>query len=171
MSRPGILWGNYKSRFETCATSGWMPAYHGTWFYGLWSILHHGIILESSNEGKGLGLGYISRRHTLTHPSIRLGGHEFWEPGVYVTRRFDTAQQYARPHQLFEDGNFYRCVLKAVFCNDKKITEHYIEFSTMPQCRAHDFIRDILLLQSCIRLKSRSCCGYRLFATNIPKKS
>lgn len=55
LSRPGILWGSYHSRFSTCATSGWMPAYHGTWFYGLWSILHHGIILESSNEGKGLG--------------------------------------------------------------------------------------------------------------------
>eukprot|EP00434_Breviolum_minutum_P009686 symbB.v1.2.008527.t1/scaffold532.1/size190944/1 len=92
-----ILWGSYHSRFSTCATSGWMPAYHGTWFYGLWSILHHGIILESSNEGKGL---------------------EFWEPGVYVTRRFDTAQQYARPHQLFEDGNFYRCVLKVLYNPD-----------------------------------------------------
>jgi hypothetical protein len=40
-------------------------------------------------------------------------GHEFWAPGVYVTRRFETAREYARPHQLFSDGTFYRCVVKA----------------------------------------------------------
>ena len=39
-------------------------------------------------------------------------GHEFWAPGVYVTRRFETAREYARPHQLFSDGTFYRCVVK-----------------------------------------------------------
>lgn len=88
-----ILWGSYRNVTApvSAETSGWLPAYHGTWFYGLWSILHHGIFLESTNEGRG---------------------HEFWAPGVYVTRRFETAREYARPHQLFSDGTFYRCVVK-----------------------------------------------------------
>eukprot|EP00435_Cladocopium_sp_Y103_P037787 s802_g10.t1 len=88
-----ILWGSYRNVTApvSAETSGWLPAYHGTWFYGLWSILHHGIFLESTNEGRG---------------------HEFWAPGVYVTRRFETAREYARPHQLFGDGTFYRCVVK-----------------------------------------------------------
>ncbi|CAL1163536.1 unnamed protein product [Cladocopium goreaui] len=88
-----ILWGSYRNVTApvSAETSGWLPAYHGTWFYGLWSILHHGIFLESTDEGRG---------------------HEFSTPGVYVTRRFETAREYARPHQLFSDGTFYRCVVK-----------------------------------------------------------
>eukprot|EP00435_Cladocopium_sp_Y103_P036433 s802_g9.t1 len=43
---------------------------------------------------------------------IASSGHEFWVPGVYLTRRFETAREYARPHQLFGDGTFYRCVVK-----------------------------------------------------------
>ena len=48
--------------------------------------------------------------------SVFLAGHEFWEPGVYVSPNFQTAREYARPHQLFNDGNYYRCVLKAWQC-------------------------------------------------------
>ena len=32
----------------------WKDAYHGTWFYGLWSLLFHGILLESRNEDQGV---------------------------------------------------------------------------------------------------------------------
>ena len=50
-----ILWGSYRNVTApvSAETSGWLPAYHGTWFYGLWSILHHGIFLESTDEGRG----------------------------------------------------------------------------------------------------------------------
>eukprot|EP00438_Fugacium_kawagutii_P006818 Skav227016 [mRNA] locus=scaffold456:66133:68819:+ [translate_table: standard] len=47
--------------------------------------------------------------------------HEFWEPGVYVSPSFKTARDYARPHQLFGDGNFYRCVLKAVLYDPDQV--------------------------------------------------
>ena len=57
-----ILWGSYRNVTApvSAETSGWLPAYHGTWFYGLWSILHHGIFLESTNEGRGR-IGWFGR--------------------------------------------------------------------------------------------------------------
>lgn len=35
------------------AGKSWKSAYHGTWFYSLWSILYHGILLESINTSAG----------------------------------------------------------------------------------------------------------------------
>lgn len=78
--------------------SSWRTAYHGTWFYSLRNVLYHGVLLESRN----------------THI-----GHEFWEPGVYVSPKFETAREYARAHDLFHDGNYYRCVLKVVYDPDQ----------------------------------------------------
>lgn len=78
--------------------SSWRTAYHGTWFYSLRNVLYHGVLLESRN----------------THI-----GHEFWEPGVYVSPKFETAREYARAHQMFNDGNYYRCVLKVVYDPDQ----------------------------------------------------
>lgn len=78
--------------------SSWRTAYHGTWFYSLRNVLYHGVLLESRN----------------THI-----GHEFWEPGVYVSPKFETAREYARAHQMFNDGNYYRCVLKVVYEPDQ----------------------------------------------------
>lgn len=74
--------------------SNWKEAYHGTWFYGLWNILYHGVLLESNSEDDG---------------------HEFWCPGVYVSECLDTAKWYARAHQLFDDGNFFRCLLRVKY--------------------------------------------------------
>ena len=59
-----ILWWSYRNVTApvSAETSGWLPAYHGTWFYGLWSILHHGIFLESTNEGRGrIGCWWFGR--------------------------------------------------------------------------------------------------------------
>lgn len=183
LSRPGILWGSYHSRFSTCATSGWMPAYHGTWFYGLWSILHHGIILESSNEGKGLG-GWDTpfntthtHTHTLTHPSIRGQISPIGRPWVLGT--------WGLRHTTFRHGTAIRSATSALWrwqflplrsqgrvLQWNKIRTLHTQNFQLP-CIAHDFIRDILLLllRLCISLQYRSCCGYRSFATNIPKKS
>ena len=36
-------------------------AFHGTWWYSLWGLLHNGRMLESNDESKG---------------------HEFWHPGA-----------------------------------------------------------------------------------------
>lgn len=80
----------------------WRTAYHGTWFYSLHNLLYHGVLLESCN----------------THI-----GHEFWEPGVYVSPKFETAREYARAHHMFDDGNYYRCVLKVVYDPDQVIKE------------------------------------------------
>ena len=38
-------------------------AYHGTWWYALWGLLHSGKLLESNNESKG---------------------HEFWVEGALL---------------------------------------------------------------------------------------
>ena len=54
----------------------------------------------------------------VTRWSWSLAGHEFWEPGVYVSPKFETAREYARAHDLFHDGNYYRCVLKAGHATD-----------------------------------------------------
>jgi len=69
----------------------WTLAYHGTWFYALWSILSHGVIVESCDES---------------------AGHEFWEPGVYCSPVFDTAQYYARAQDVFGDGMYSRVLLR-----------------------------------------------------------
>ena len=42
----------------------WDEAYHGTWFYGLWSLLYHGILLESRNVGEGRLLFSCSLQHS-----------------------------------------------------------------------------------------------------------
>ena len=59
--------------------SFWVKAYHGTWFYGLRSILQHGVLLESVSEDQG---------------------HEFWKPGLYLTPWLKTANWYARAQNL-----------------------------------------------------------------------
>ena len=96
----------------------WKDAYHGTWFYGLWSLLFHGILLESRKEDQGV----ISLFQILSMCSLFLlyganfvvaRGHEYWQPGVYVSPKCSAARSYARPHQLFNDNIYYRCVLKA----------------------------------------------------------
>ena len=70
---------------------GWRTAFHGTWWYALWGILQSGVLLESND---------LSR------------GHEFSEPGVYVSPRIDTARWYARPQVVFGDGVFHRVIVE-----------------------------------------------------------
>ena len=48
----------------------WATAYHGSWWYLVWSILHNGVLLESDDR-------------TL--------GHDFWNPGVYCSPNLETA--------------------------------------------------------------------------------
>ncbi|CAJ1352645.1 unnamed protein product, partial [Effrenium voratum] len=72
----------------------WAKAYHGTWFYGLWSILHHGILLESQDEGQG---------------------HEFWFPGAFVSPLLETANWYSRPHDVFGDEMFHRVIVEVYY--------------------------------------------------------
>ena len=69
----------------------WDEAYHGTWWYGLWSILESGVLLESNDDE---------------------AGHEFWHPGVFCSRHRETAWTYARPQQVFHDGLYHRVMLK-----------------------------------------------------------
>jgi len=67
----------------------WEQAFHGTWWYSVWSVLESGVFLESDDRGKG---------------------HDFWEPGVYCTPVRSTARWYARPHNVFGDGVFHRVI-------------------------------------------------------------
>lgn len=71
----------------------WRPAYHGTWFYGLWNLLLSGQISPSTDEALG---------------------HEFNKLGamVYCSPKFDTAIWYARAQNLFSDGVYHMCVLE-----------------------------------------------------------
>lgn len=71
----------------------WRPAYHGTWFYGLWNLLLSGQISPSYDEALG---------------------HEFNQLGalVYCSPRFDTAISYARAQNVFSDGVYHMCVLE-----------------------------------------------------------
>ncbi|CAE7783871.1 unnamed protein product, partial [Symbiodinium pilosum] len=72
----------------------WATAYHGTWFYGLRSILHHGVLLESTDES---------------------AGHEFWLSGLYVTQNLYTANWYARAQNVFNDGVFHRAIMEVKY--------------------------------------------------------
>ena len=72
----------------------WRPAYHGTWFYGLWNLLLTGQISPSSN----LALGHDFNSLGMSH--------------VYCSPKFDTAIGYARPQNVFGDGVYHFCVLE-----------------------------------------------------------
>ncbi len=71
----------------------WRPAYHGTWFYGLWNLLVSGQISPSYDEKLG---------------------HEFNKLGalVYCSPWFSTAIGYARPQNVFGDGVYHMCILE-----------------------------------------------------------
>ena len=71
----------------------WRPAYHGTWFYGLWNLLLSGQISPSTDLQKG-------------HEYNNLGAM------VYCSPKFDTAVWYARPQNLFGDSVYHCCVLE-----------------------------------------------------------
>lgn len=46
------------------AGNSWKLAYHGTWFYSLWSILYHGLLLESSNTSAGHSTKKVKKSKT-----------------------------------------------------------------------------------------------------------
>ncbi|CAE7674638.1 unnamed protein product [Symbiodinium sp. KB8] len=73
---------------------GWKSAYHGTWFYGLASILQHGVLLESVNMD---------------------AGHEFWKPGLYLTPNLGTATWYGRAQRVFQDDMFHRAIVEVKY--------------------------------------------------------
>ena len=72
----------------------WKRAYHGTWFYGLRSILRHGVLLESNDKGKG---------------------HEFSEPGLCVAPGLAKGIWFAKPHAVFDDGHFHRAIIEVAY--------------------------------------------------------
>lgn len=88
-----VGWQVYKYVKEPVVQShpSWETAYHGTWWYSVWSVLQSGVMLESDDL-------------TL--------GHDFWKPGVYCTPNIETALWYARPHELFADGVYHRVIFE-----------------------------------------------------------
>lgn len=83
-------WQAYRYLQEPISES-WVPAFHGSWWYAIWSIARTGIVLASDSMDKG---------------------HEFWQPGVYCSPLFGTAKSYARPHVLFADGVYHRVLVE-----------------------------------------------------------
>jgi len=81
----------YKRDPPVQSKATWEQAFHGTWWYAVWSILESGIVSESNYK-------------TL--------GHDYSMPGVYCSPRFETAEGYARPQILFGDGVYHRIVLE-----------------------------------------------------------
>ena len=79
--------------YDSGSVPVWRPAYHGTWFYGLWNLLLSGQISPSYDDALG---------------------HEFNSLGalVYCSPLFDTAISYARPQNVFGDGVYHMCVLE-----------------------------------------------------------
>lgn len=73
------------------AAASWEQAFHGTWWYSVWSVIESGVMLESDDRSKG---------------------HDFWEPGVYCSPNLDTGRWYARPHILFGDGVYHRVLFE-----------------------------------------------------------
>lgn len=81
----------YKRRPVVRQDDTWEQAFHGTWWYSVWSVLESGVLLESDDMGKG---------------------HDFWEPGVYCSPNRTTARWYARPHAVFGDGVYHRLLFE-----------------------------------------------------------
>jgi len=79
------------SRAAIPCESSWTVAFHGTWWYALWSILSSGVLLESNDKELG---------------------HDFWEPGVYCSPLEETANHYGRSHVIFGDGTYHRVALE-----------------------------------------------------------
>jgi hypothetical protein len=69
----------------------WERAFHGTWWYSVWLVLHTGVFLESDDRSLG---------------------HDFWEPGVYCSPNMDTGLWYSRPQVMFNDGVFHRVLFE-----------------------------------------------------------
>lgn len=86
-------WRVYRYTREPVVESqpDWESAFHGTWWYAVWLILHTGIFLESSDKDLG---------------------HDFWEPGVYCSPELDTGIWYARPQIMFGDDVFQRIIFE-----------------------------------------------------------
>ena len=77
----------------------WVTRFHGIRIYGLWSLLRTGIVAESNS---------------------RDAGHDYWVPGVNVTPSITRAKWYARPHVMFGDGAFHRCLVH-VLVNEQEM--------------------------------------------------
>lgn len=69
----------------------WETAFHGTWWYAVWSVLKSGVLLASNDKSLG---------------------HDFWEPGVYCSPSVDTGLWYARPQIMFGDGVYHRIMFE-----------------------------------------------------------
>mmetsp|Transcript_31974 Transcript_31974/g.56499 ORF Transcript_31974/g.56499 Transcript_31974/m.56499 type:complete len:618 (-) Transcript_31974:14-1867(-) len=93
-------WAVYKYVKEPLIRSepDWEQAFHGTWWYSVWLILHTGVFLESND---------------------RALGHDYWEPGVYCSPNLDTGLWYSRPQILFGDGVYHRIIFE-LRVNSKK---------------------------------------------------
>jgi len=78
----------------------WETAFHGTWWYSVWSVLDSGVFLESNDRDKG---------------------HDFWEPGVYCSPNLSTARWYARPQILFGDKVYHRVIFELRVNTEKRI--------------------------------------------------
>ena len=86
--------------------SSWKQAFHGTWFYSLWSILEYDYISASDDVQKG---------------------HEFNTLGakVYMSPAFGTAKTYARGQNVFGDG-VYHCAVLELRVNEKQRFKHKV---------------------------------------------
>ena len=84
----------WKPGERTSHDSGdWVQAFHGTRWYAVWPILNSKVLLESNNRDLG---------------------HDLWMPGVYCTPEISTARSYGIPHQLFDDGVYYRAMFEVI---------------------------------------------------------
>ncbi|CAJ1337202.1 unnamed protein product [Effrenium voratum] len=69
-----------------------VEAFHGTWWYSLWLVLQTGVVLESNDKEKG---------------------HDFNScAGVFCSPDVCTAEQYARPQIIFQDGMYHRVIFQ-----------------------------------------------------------
>lgn len=86
-------WFVYKYKRDPVvkAEETWEQAFHGTWWYSLWSVLDCGVFLESDDKALG---------------------HDFWEPGVYCSPMLATGRWYARPQNIFGDGAYHRVLFE-----------------------------------------------------------
>ena len=138
---------------EPVDTTGWQAAFHGTWFYALWSILRSGVLAPSHD----LALGHMCHHEAVystadpmvachyARPSVLVSGQEIFyrviiavradlrrqiEKGFYASRKKE--QQWAMPSDALVVTGFWVLPNSPVAIGEKRCSPWKPHLEALP---------------------------------------
>ena len=117
--------------------TNWKRAYSRTCFYGLRRILHHGVLLESTDEEKG---------------------HHFRQPGLCLTPCLDQCIWFARPHTLPSRPLFHRAIIEVEYVPARATESRPREYVFTIQAEEEDVFSKSNLRRACSGTFPNSDC-------------